>query len=164
MAIDFLWANGTSNTGLITPLLTLISTEANSLANTNTAISTVGGTSGLFTQTNTAQGIWAEMFLTLGVIGSALSANSPNVSGWFLDTPDGGTTIESPATNTGLPRPPDFIIPLPSTTITAGWVFKATELIQIPSLAFKVYIQNNTGQAFASSGNTLKIAVVASQY
>lgn len=162
MAIDFLWAQGTN--GLITPLLSLITTEANSLANGNTCSSTVGGTSGVFSQANTAQGIWGELFLTLGTIGSALSANSPNVSGWFLTSPDGGTTIETPATNTSLPRPPDFIIPLPSTTITAGWVFKATELIQAPALSFKVYMQNNTGQNFSATGNSLKIAVVASQY
>ena len=164
MAINFLWANGTSNSGLITPLLSLITTEANSLANNNTCVSTVGGTSGLFSQTNTTQGIWGELFLTLGAIGTSLSSNSPNLSGWFLTTPDSGTTIETPATNASLPRPPDFIIPLPSTTITAGWVFKATELIQVPSLMFKTYIQNNSGQGFSATGNSLKLAVVASQY
>ena len=74
MATNFLWAPGTSNNGLLTSAFNLMTTEMNSLASNGTATSSVGGSSGLFTNSNTAQGILAELFLTLGAIGTAVVA------------------------------------------------------------------------------------------
>lgn len=163
MPTNFLWDAGTSNNGLLTSAITLLSTELNSLATTDTVTSSVGGSSGVFTNSNTAQAMWADIFLTLGAVGTALSAGA-TVAGWFLTSPDGGTTFETPATNTAPPRPPDFVILLPATTITAGWAYKAMGLVLVPALEFKVYLQNSSGQTWASSGNTLKLAPVAAQY
>ena len=163
MTANFLWYPGTSNNGLLVSALTLMTTELNSLASGNSASSSVGGSSGVFTNSNTAQGMVGEIYLTLGAIGSACAAGA-NAAGWFLVSPDGGSTFENVVSNTALPRPPDFLVALPATTITAGWVYKGISPVMIPSLEFKVYLQNNSGQTWASTANTIKLAPYAMQY
>lgn len=161
MSTNFLYAPGTSNSGLLANAVTLQSTEMNSLASAALIVSSVGGASGKFTNSDTAQGIFADLFLTLGAIGSALTG-APSLTGWFLTSPDSGTTLESLTVQP--PRPPDFIIPLPLTTIGAGAVYKSQGLVRLPALQFKVLVLNNSGQAFAASANTLKMAPYAVQY
>lgn len=164
MATNFLWYTGSSaNTGLLGAAISLQTTEMNSLASGSTAVSTVGGVSGAFTNSFTFQGMIGEVYLTLGTIGSAMAAGA-NLAGWFLASPDAGSTYEHTVINSALSRPPDFLIPLPATTNTAGWIYKGAGPIMIPALIFKVYVQNNSGQAFAASGNTLKLAPYAMQY
>ena len=168
---NFLWTPGGSNSGLLASAITLLgnTSELSGLVNSTSAstglvTSSVNGSSGLFTNANTAQAIWGEIFLTLGAIGSALSAGA-NIAGWFLTSPDSNTTLE--ATTLVPPRSPDFIIPLPATTISASATiaYKAPGLVRIPSLQFKVLVQNNTGQTLAnSSNNVLKLAPIAVQY
>ena len=165
--IPLLWGAGTSNNGLLQSALTLLSTESgfNSLANGSAVVSSVGGSSGVFTNANTGQAMRGDVYLTLGAIGSALSAGAV-VSGWFLTSLDGGTTFENYVAGAALARAPDFIIPLPATTITAGWVYKSNGLhgVTVPAVPFKVVLQNNTGQTFASSSNTLKLATPTADY
>ncbi len=155
----FLWGAGASNNGLLQSALTLLSTEMNSLANAGTALSSVGGSSGLFSNSDTGQATQGDVYLTLGAISSALVAGAV-VSGWFLPSPDGGTTFDNYVSGAALSRAPDFIVPLPATTITAGWAYKSFGMhkVIVPAYKFKVMIQNNTGQTFASSGNTLILA------
>lgn len=162
MSTNFLWYPGTTNNGLLTTAVTLMSTEMNSLANAGTAKSSVGGTSGKFINGNTAQGMIGDMFLTLGTIGTALSAGA-SLSGWFL-TSYNGSSFENTVSGSSMSRPPDFYIPLPATTITSGWIYKAAGPVMIPALEFYVYVQNNSGQTFASSGQTLILAPYAMQY
>lgn len=159
---DFLWDPGTSNNGLITPAVTLMTTELNSVANAGTAVSSVGGTSGVFNNSNFAQGMIGNVYLTLGAIASAVAAGG-NIAGWWLESPDAGTTYENTVSGAALARPPDFILPVPATTITAGWNF-AGVMVRVPALVTKVFIQNNLGQTLASSGNTIKIALPAMKY
>lgn len=161
MTTPFLWGLGTSNSGLLTSLLTLQSTELNSLANAAVVLSSVGGSSGKFTNNDTGGAIWGELFLTLGAIGSTLSAGA-NIAGWFISSPDSGSTYEK--SSAAPPRPPDFIIPLPATTISAADQFKAAGKVMLPSVQFKVLLQNNTGQALAASANTLKAAPISVQF
>jgi hypothetical protein len=164
MPTNFLWGAGTSNNGLLTSAFSLMTTELNSIGSTDTAASTVGGSSGVFTNSNTAQAIWAELYFKFGAaVASALSGGA-NLAGWFLVSPDGGTTFETTASNAAQPRAPDFIIPFPATTIASGAVYKAQGLVRVSALEFKIFIQNNSGQSFPSSGNTLQMAPVAVQY
>jgi hypothetical protein len=146
---------GTSNSGNLVSAFNLQSTELNALANTAVIVSSVGGTSGKYTNSNTGQARQGEIFLTLGAIGLALSAGAC-ISGWFLQTPDSGTTYES--TTVVPPRSADFIVPLPATTIGAASVYKALGPVQLPALQFKVLVQNNTGQALAATLNTILLA------
>ena len=161
MATSFLYNSGTSYNGLLESAFALETTELNGLTNSSVAVSSVGGTSGVFNQSNTAQAIWSELFLTLGAVGSALSAGA-NIAGWFVQSFDGGTTFEQ--SSVAELRPPDFIIPLPATTVSGGSIYKAAGLVRLPALPFKVMLQNNTGQTLAATANTLKCAPIAVQY
>lgn len=160
---NFIWYPGTSNSGLLTTVKTLLAdtSELASLTDTSLIVSSVSGSSGKFTNSDTGQAVWGDLFLTLGAIGSALSAGA-NIAGWFLVSPDSGTTYES--LTVAPPRPPDFIIPLPATTISAGAFYKSAGKVLLPTLQFKTLVQNNTGRTLASSGNTLKLAAQALQY
>lgn len=167
MPTNFLRTAGTSNSGLLTSLVSLMTTELQSLANAATALSSVNGASGKFTNADTAQAQWGEMFFSVGNpgIGSAVVAGG-NLTGWFMTSPDSGTTYEEDVSGSAIPRAPDFIIPLPATTITAAHVFKSG-IVRVPALQFKVKVQNNTGQTFGNGGTTapfLKLAPCADQY
>lgn len=162
MTTNFLWNPGTTNNGLTTTAKTLLAdtSELASLTTGSYVVSSVSGSSGVFTNNDALQAIWAELFITLGAIGTALTAGA-NISGWFLQSYDGGTTFEQ--SSVAPPRGPDFIIPLPATTISAGTTWVASGLIMLPALKYKVGVQNNTGQTFAASGNTLRSAPVNMQ-
>jgi hypothetical protein len=160
MVANFLWNPGTSNVGLTASAFTLMAdtSELASLTTTSYVVSSVSGTSGVFSNSNSAQAIWAPLFLTLGAIGSALTTGA-NLAGWFLRSYD-GTNFEQ--ASVAPPRPPDFIIPLPATTITGATVW-GSGLVLLPALKYKVGIMNNTGQTLAASGNTLRAAPVNMQ-
>ncbi len=163
MATPFLW-DGTSP---LVSAFNLMTTEIESLTTGSVIVSSVGGTSGVFALSATGQAIFGDIFFSFGNpgVGTALSAGA-NIAGWFLTSPDGGTTYE--IATVVPPRAPDFIIPCPATTIGAGVApFKATGLVRLPPLQFKVLIQNNTGQTLGNGSTTapyLKVAPVAMQY
>lgn len=160
VATNFLWNPGTSNSGLTIAAASVLTTELNSLTTTSYAVSSVGGASGKFDNTNWGQAIWADVFVTLGAIGTALSVGA-NLSGWFLTSYD-GTNYEQQSV--APPRAPDFIIPLPASTISAATIWKGSGLVLIPPLKFFVSLQNNTGQTLAgSAANTVRIAPVNMQ-
>lgn len=150
-----LYATGTSNSGNLVAAFSLQTTELNSLANAALIVSSVGGSSGKFTNIDTGQGKLGEIFLTLGTVTTMTAGGS--LSGWFLLSPDSGTTLES--LTVVPPRGPDFYIPLDATT--GNKTYKAYGQVKLPALQFKVLVQNNSGQAFTSSGNILKLAPIA---
>ena len=164
-AKNLLWQAGSGNNGLVATAVQLFhgtgaSDEFYGLTTGSYKVSGTSGSSGVFTNSNTSQVIYGELFLTLGAIGSAISAGG-NIAGWFLQSYDGGTTYEQ-GSGVAPSRPPDFVIPLPATTITSGWVYKAAGVVRLPPLNFKVAIQNNTGQTLSSdSVNYLRLAPIA---
>jgi hypothetical protein len=167
MPTNFLRYAGTSgNSGLLTSLLTLMTTELNSLPNGSVIVSSVGGSSGLFTNANTGQAIWGEVFFFAGNP-AILPVAGANLAGWWLTSPDSGTTLEP--TTAAPARAPDFIIPLPaSTTSTTSTVVSGkSSRILVPALQFKVLIQNNAGLTLSTGSVTapfLKLAACADQY
>lgn len=164
MPTNFLWYSGTTpyNGQLVATAITVVSTEMVSLGSSAVA---VGATT--FTSSYTGQGIWGEFFLTFST-SVAAPASGANFCGWFLTSPDAGTTFESTAGfNPGPPRAPDFLIPVSTIAIASSTVFKTAGLVRLPALEFKVAVQNNLGQTFSSStvaNPTLKLAPVAMQF
>jgi hypothetical protein len=150
-----LFNTGTSNSGLIASLLSLQTTELNALANGALIVSSVGGSSGKFTNADTGAAKFGEIHFTLGTV-TTMSAGA-NLSGWFLQSNDSGSTYES--LTVVPPRPPDFIVPLDATT--GNKIYKAAGQVRLPALQFKVLVQNNSGQSFTATGNTLKLAPIA---
>lgn len=159
-AADFLWDAGTGNNGQIVSTFTLMSTELNSLTNTSLAVSSVAGSSGLITNSNTGQAIWATLSFTAGTAGASCAAGG-NIAGWFLTSLDGSTfegTGAAPA------RAPDFIFVLPATTLNA--TFMSPGIVRVPAVNFKVLVQNNCGASgtLAASANTIKAGFQAVKY
>jgi hypothetical protein len=167
MATNFLWyAGGTPFNGLLAPAITALSSELNSLGSSGTTISsstTTGTSSGIITSSMTGQGIWGEVWLTCGTSLATGPSIAGNIAGWFLVSPDGGTTFERTVASTPMSRSPDFIVPISTNAITAGDVFKAYGPVMIPALEYKVFVQNNLGVTMPSSAN-IKIAPFAVQY
>lgn len=163
--LPFLWDDTNATNGLWTSAITVMTTELDSKANAAVAASSVNGNSGVFPNTFFGQAIWADIFYMIGSPGmtGTLQAGAC-ISGWFLTTPD-QSTYES--VTVAPPRPPDFIIPLPSATSLAASSFFAARNIMLPALEFKLLVQNNTGQTLSTGGTTapyIKIAPIAMQY
>jgi hypothetical protein len=159
-ATPFLWQQGASSTGLSAPALTLLTTELNSLSSGSVAVSSAGGTSGVFTNANTGQVIWSPMVLTLGSTVGAFQTGG-NLSCWFLQSLD-GTTFEN--NSAAPPRAPDAVFPVPATALSSTAAFLSQGLVRVPALKFKILCQNNSGQPLNASGNTVVLAPTAIQY
>lgn len=160
MAINFLEAAGTN--GFIATPFNLMSTELNALASANSATSSAGGTSGVFSQSNYASAIWAEIYF---VSGGAFTPSAPNyIAGWFLFSPDGGSNFETPFSNTDLPRTPDFMIPLVAQAYASTNIVQASGLVRVPWWSNKVFVMSHAGATLPATGNLIKASPVAVQY
>lgn len=159
-ATPFLWQPGAANNGLSAPALTLLSTELNAVASGAVALSSVGGSAGVFSNANTGQVIWSPLVLTLGSTAGAFQTGG-NLSCWFLQSLD-GASYESGAA--APPRAPDVVFPLPASALAATTTFLSQGLVRLPALRFKVLCQNNSGQTLNVSGNTVVLAPTAVQY
>lgn len=118
-----------------------------------------------FTQTSgtPAQAIWASLY---AVAGTAFTpATGGFLSGWFLRSAN-GTTFESPIqTNIGMPRAPDFVIPLVAAAYASGnasWCQGG--YVKLPWEANQVYVQSLAGSGVAITALTIYAAPVAIQY
>lgn len=165
MATNFLEATGASTAGYFSAVTTLISSELVALGSSLTAVSASTFTSsGSF-----GQAIWGEVALTLATSSSAAFGSGAFVSGWFMRSVDGGTIFESTGNSSaaGLPRPPDFIIPLSSFAYNSSSVIYGSGLVKMPWSPNKVFIQNSLGLTFPASTNgypLIKLGPVAVQY
>jgi hypothetical protein len=160
VATNFLEATGTN--GFLATPFNIMSTELNALANGSSATSSVGGTSGVFSQTNTSQGIWGAAHFLAG--GAFTPTAGGFIAGWFLYSPDGGTTFEKVVASTDLPRPADFVIPLFASAYAANDISQSSGLIRLPWWSFKLFVVNHAGAALAATSNLIKLASVATQY
>jgi hypothetical protein len=159
MPTNFLEAAGTS--GFIATPFNLMTTELNSLATANSTTSSVGGASGVFTQTNFASCIWGIIELVLG--GAVTPAAPAYLPGWFLFN-DGTNAYETTFSNTDLPRNPDFVIPLVTSAYANTNVAQSSGLVRLPWWSTKIFINSHIGATLPSSGNKLICAPVAIQY
>lgn len=166
MTTNFLQASGTN--GFIATPFNLLSTEINTLGSGSAATSSVGGSSGVFSQSNSSSAIWGSAYFTAG--GSFTPTAGQALLGWLLLSPDGGTTFETavstPSTTVAaLSRTPDFVIPLDNAAFASGNIrWCQGRFIQLPWESYKVLLQNTGTTALPSSGNLIKVGPTAIQY
>jgi hypothetical protein len=155
---DFLQDPGTG--GFIVTPFDLLTTELSSLANGNTAVSSVGGASGVFAQSDTGSAVLGAAWFESG--GTFTPSAGGFLAVWFLRSSDGGTTFEKTVSNTAMPRSPDMIIPLFNSAYASGAISWAQDPeLRLPFESFKVLIQNQTGVTLPSSGNKITLGPVA---
>ena len=165
-ATNFLEAPGTN--GYIATPFNWQSTELNGLASGACATSSVGGSSGVYSQTNNANAIWASVYFTSG--GSFTPVTGQALYGWFLPSPDGGTTFETQTATCGvgtapLQRAPDFVIPLSAAAYSSGNNAWANgRFVQLPWGSYKVVVWNIGTTALPATGNVVAAGPVAIQY
>lgn len=130
---------------------TVISTAANSLANnTNVAGSVYDNTAGAAGDGYTLCDV--ELVVTFGTAPTA----GTGVSVWFLQSSD-GTSYEDGSASVTPARAPDLVLPVRAVTTAQRIVRQAV----LPWGLLTPLLRNDgTGQAFAASGNTLKIRPV----
>lgn len=159
---DLLYDTGTN--GFIATLTLTSGADLASLASGGAVTLTGGGAAGVSSQTNTGSGKRGYIVFKTVTAGFTPTAGGC-ISGWWLNSDDGGTTYEStPATPSttvpALPRPPDFIIPLDVAalgTSAVKWSIPCT----LPEGTFKVLVQNNSGAAFGAGNYTMTLKVPA---
>lgn len=161
MATNFLEAAGTN--GFIATPFNLLSTELNTLGSGNSAVSSVGGSSGIFTQTNFANAVWGAIYFVAGGALAGTPAAGAYIAGWFLFSPD-GSSFEKTVSNTDLPRSPDFIIPLDAAAYAANDITPASGIVRLPWWSTKVFVVNHSGFALNAASNLIKCGPVAIQY
>lgn len=155
---DFLFENGGSGGYLVAPF-DLMSSDLNSMANNTTVTSSVGGSSGVFDQSNTGGAILADIWLSFGA--TIACGASAAVYGWFLRSLNNGTTYEKAVANSMLQRGPDFIIPFINANYAVGEPALCSGApVIIPAGKFKVFLFNQIGVTMHSSGNHLVIAPI----
>jgi hypothetical protein len=148
---------------LLGTTVTLLSTELNSLASSATAgaISSVGGTSGLFNNTVGGGGFdgytMGQFELVLAAPAGTLTAG-PAALIWFLTTVD-ATNYEDGSASVIPARTPDLIIPVRAVSTAQRIIRKS----MLPPGNWYVVLSQATGQAWNASGNTLKVTPVTAE-
>lgn len=167
MATNFLHAVGT-NGFIVTPFDLFPASEAafDTLTNGSTVTSSSGGSSGKFTQSNFGSAQYGLIWFTVGDTAFTPVAGG-NLSGWFIHSPDGGSTFENTDANVAIPRPPDFIIPFTAAALNTSDIIFASGLVLLPYDTCKIYVQNNAGVTLGNTTSThakLTCGPVADQY
>lgn len=167
MATNFLHATGT-NGFIVSPFDLFNNTDAafDNLANGNTVTSANAGSSGKFNQTNFGSAQYGLIWFTVGDVAFTPTAGG-NLTGWFIHSPDGGSTFENTDANVAIPRPPDFIIPFTAAALNTSDIIFASGLVLLPYDTVKVYVQNNSGVTLGNTTTThakLTCGPVADQY
>lgn len=146
--------------------VTLLTTELNGLANGTGVVSSVGGSSGVFTSTNGGGTTHLDGFmfgkfeLVLAAPAVAFTAGAVNV--WLLQTVD-GTNYEDGSPAVAPKRPPDVTF-FPQASASAQRIIVPN--VPLPVGAWKVLalpLGLGGGAALAASGNTLKVLANTTQ-
>jgi hypothetical protein len=123
---------------------TILSTELNSLANV-----TFGTTSAAI-DNSSALDLYADFELTIATQGVARSTGA-NCVLYMSIALDGTNYSDISQTTT-----PEVLVTFPLDAATTSRIVTRRDIPIPPSATFKVSLYNNTGQAFAASGNTVK--------
>ena len=128
-------------------ITTVLSTALNSLANNSNVLSSA------ITLTTGEPGYrFGEWELYIASSAAAMTANTAFV-GWIIQALD-GTNDEDGGTSVTPARTPDLIFPVRAVSTAQRITWQS----DLPTGSFKVLLRNDgTGQAIASSANTLKV-------
>lgn len=152
MASPFKWASGTN--GFTTAPFDVLTTELNSVSTGNTALSSVGGSSGLFSNSNTGRDIYGLVTFVSG--GTFTPSANSYIEGWFLDQGD-DTTPEKFVTNSAQARAADFIIRLHAAAYASGDTALCNgRRVVLSPIRFKVGVRV-LNATLPSSGNKIKV-------
>jgi hypothetical protein len=164
MPTNFLQATGGSTVGYFSAVTTLISSEMVSIGSSLTMVSASTFTSsGSF-----GQAIWGEVYFYTSATFAPVAGGY--LSGWFLRSPNGGTTFESTTGSSGIAigRAPDFTIPFSTVSYASSDVIGGSGLVRMPWSPSRVFIMNNSGATMPASNSTnypaIKLGPVAVQY
>jgi hypothetical protein len=144
---------------------TLLSTELNSLASSSTfaagAISSVGGTSGLFNNVYGGGGLggwpYGRYTLKLGAPAGSLTAGT---AAYVYFIRYDGTNVQDGSASITPANPVD--LPLAVRAVSTAQIIEWDGYL--PPGDWYVYLTQNTGQTWASSGNTLLVIPYTYQY
>lgn len=140
---------------------TLMGTELNSLASSSGL--TAGAIGSAFNNVAGGGGFdgykWGVFELNLGTPGGTMTAGTAAYI-WFLQQID-GTNFEDGSASIIPARKADLVVPVRAIAVAgrAG----APTLAMLPPGTWKPLVSQNTGVAWAASGNTLKVEPVTSQ-
>lgn len=133
--------------------VSLLTTEMNTLG-TNAMSSAGGAINNVFATSGWLGYVMGKLALNLAAYSGTPNAGS-TINGWFLLSPDGGTTYEDGSSSIQPARAPDFIIPVRA--VASGPQLIIIDRVRFPVGNFKpIVLNNNLGLSLASTGNTLK--------
>lgn len=163
MTTNFLDAAGTN--GFVQTQFNLMTTELNGLLSGAAVTS-----NSILSQSSWSNAIWAGLYFKSG--GPATPTAGGYLAGWFLLSPDGGTTFESniatpSATQPALARAPDFVIPAyeGGNALANGSLLTCQgRFVKAPWESHKILLQNLTGANLSTSGSVLSGTGMAIQY
>lgn len=146
MTSPFVW--GTPATAF-----NLMTTELESQAAGALFVSSVLHGTGIVSMSDTLSYELANIFFMVGNPGySSAFTQGAALSGWWLESPDGGTTF--PIATFAPTRAPDFSFAMPLSTVAASTLFPPCIKVSLPSGPFKVLVQNNLLVTSASGATT----------
>jgi hypothetical protein len=164
-ATNFLEAAGT---GGYLATATLMTTELNALASGACIVSSVNGSSGVFSQTTVSSAPQGSVWFTSG--GAFTPSASQTLYGWFEISKDAGTTFESQVTTCSTTVPPfarnaDFQISLAAAAYASGNIaYAGGRTVPLPWESYKVVLWNIGTTALPATGNTISVGGTVLQY
>jgi hypothetical protein len=141
MTSTLIHSAGASSGYLVSPFSLTSTAMLSGAANAGYFLSTAS-----FNQTNTGNAQNGYIWIVTNSTSPQQTAGG-NLAGWFM-LADASGAFEVESTVAGTSRPPDFIIPFPSTSTTivaAGNYFSIPSPVPLPWQNFKVFVQNNAG-------------------
>lgn len=157
MPTNFLW-----DAAAIAARFDIMTTELNSLASSSTttlAISSAGGSAGVFSQSQTNGAIYSDAEFLAGGTYTPLAGGFIEL--WLLRSLD-ATSYEDGSAAIVPGRPADLIIPVRAGAAIAPRA--GVSGLILPPFSWKALVRNQTGATLPASGNKVSLTAYSQQY